>query len=295
MMTLMEKALALRALQQRVRQGGSAFVIGNAWDRGSARLMAAAGFEALATSSHGFAHSMGVPAGTTGPETVLANAADIAAVTDLPVSADLERGLGDTPESAAETVRRAIAAGLAGASLEDAVPGSVTPIYDIGLAAEKIRAAAEAVRAQPVPFQLVARAENFLHGRPDLADTIRRLQAYQEAGADVLYAPGLKTRDEIRAVVSSVDRPVNVVMGLAGWDLTVADLTALGVARISTGSAPARLAYGLVVAAAREMLDEGRFTFAGKAMKVAPIEAMLVAAGAPAAGAAAGASVAAGA
>ena len=284
MTTLTDKAAALRALHHQ----GEAFVIGNAWDRGSARLLAAAGFKALATSSHGFAHSQGVPAGALDAEAILANAAEIAAVTDLPVSADLEHGLGHSPESAAETVRRSLDAGLAGASLEDFAPGPDGPIYEMAHAADKIRAAAEAVRAQPVPFQLVARAENYLHGRPDLDDTIRRLQAFQEAGADVLYAPGLKTAEEIRAVVTSVDRPVNVVMGLVGWDLTVAQLSALGVARISTGSGNSRFVYGGLVAAAREMLDRGSFTFARDAMKVAMIEEMLVTAGAPLPGTAEG-------
>ncbi|MFZ5719383.1 MAG: isocitrate lyase/PEP mutase family protein [Pseudomonadota bacterium] len=269
-MTPKEKAEALRALHAR----GRAFVIPNPWDVGSARLLAALGFEALATTSVGLSFSRGERLARVGREETLAHCREIVAATDLPVSADLENGFGDRPEDAAETIRGAIASGLAGGSIEDASGRADDPIYDLGLAVEKVRATAEAVRGQEVPFQLVARAENFLFGRPDLADTIRRLQAFQEAGADVLYAPGLSTADEVRAVVSSVDRPVNVVMGLVPSDLTVADLDTLGVARISIGSALARRAYGAVLAAGREMLEAGTFGFALEAAPLRDLEAM---------------------
>lgn len=269
MPTQLEKAEVLRALHHR----GRAFIIPNPWDAGSARLLASFGFEALATTSVGLAFARGERLGVQGLEVTLANCAEIVAATDLPVSADLENGFGDAPDDAAETVRRAIAVGLAGGSIEDYSGNPDAPIYELAHAAEKVRAAAEVAHGQAAPFQLVGRAENFLHGRPDLADTIRRLQAYQEAGADVLYAPGLKTADEIRAVVSSVDRPVNVVMGLVGADLTLAQLTELGVARVSVGSALARRALGALLEAAREMVEAGTFSFAEKAASIGEVEA----------------------
>jgi 2-methylisocitrate lyase-like PEP mutase family enzyme len=269
MPTLHEKAETLRALHRR----GRAFIIPNPWDAGTARLLTAMGFEALATTSVGLAFARGERLGAQGRDVTLANGADIAAATRLPVSADLENGFGPAPEDAAETVRGAIAAGLAGGSIEDATGDADDPIYEIEHAAEKVRAAAEVVRGQEVPFQLVGRAENYLYGRPDLADTIRRLQAYQDAGADVLYAPGLKTADEIRAVVTSVDRPVNVVMGLVGTNLTLAQLSELDVARVSLGSALARRALGAVIEAAREMMEAGSFAFAEKAASIGEIEA----------------------
>lgn len=261
MTTQLEKAETFRTLHHR----GRAFIIPNPWDAGSARLLADMGFEALATTSAGIAFSRGLPDGVLDTDALLANAREIAEAVDLPVSVDLEHGYGHTPESVARTIRAALAVGLAGGSIEDSVYHADEPIYEFGLAVERIRAAAEVVRAQPIPFQLVARAENFLHGRPDLADTIKRLQAFQEAGADVLYAPGLKTADEIRQVVRSIDRPFNVVMGLVGSDLTVDQLSELGVARISIGSALARRAYGAVLEAAAEMAERGSFTFAEKA------------------------------
>jgi 2-methylisocitrate lyase-like PEP mutase family enzyme len=269
MPTQLQKAEALRALHHR----GRAFVIPNPWDRGSARLLAGLGFEALATTSVGLSFSRGERLGLVGREATLAHCREIVESTGLPVSADLENGFGDRPEDAAETIRGALAAGLAGGSIEDASGRAEDPIYDLSLAAEKVRAAAEVVRGQPVPFQLVARAENFLFGRLDLPDTIRRLQAFQEAGADVLYAPGLSSADEVRAVVSSVDRPVNVVMGLVGSTLTLADLDALGVARVSVGSALARRAYGALLDAAREMLAQGTFAFAEDAAPLRELDA----------------------
>jgi 2-methylisocitrate lyase-like PEP mutase family enzyme len=269
MPTQIEKAEALRALHHR----GRAFLIPNPWDAGTARLLAHLGFEALATTSVGLAFSRGERLGRTSRDATLENCRDIVAATDLPVSADLESGFGDTPEDAARTIREALAAGLAGGSIEDATGRPDNPIYDMAQAADKIRAAAEAVCGQPVPFQLVGRAENFLHGRPDLRDTIRRLQAYQEAGAVVLYAPGLTTAEQIRSVVTSVDRPVNVVMGLAGAGFTLDQLSELGVARVSVGSALARRALAAVLEGAREMAERGTFGFASKAATITEIEA----------------------
>ncbi|MXP42764.1 isocitrate lyase/phosphoenolpyruvate mutase family protein [Altererythrobacter soli] len=271
------KALQLKALHE----SGVTFAIGNAWDRGSARLLTAAGFPALATSGAGLAFSRGEPNGAPGEEAIFANAADIVAATHLPVSADLENGFGHTPEAAARCIERAIAIGLAGASIEDATYSTGGPIYDLERARAKIQAAAEAVRRSGVPFQLVARAENFLHGRPDLQDTVRRLQAYQDAGADVLYAPGLATAEQIRAVVGAVDRPVNVVMGLVGSDLSLEELSDLGVARVSVGSAFARRAYGALVQAAQEVLECGTFGFAADAIPMADIERAFMVASEP--------------
>jgi 2-methylisocitrate lyase-like PEP mutase family enzyme len=263
-----EKARRLQSLH-----AGPTFVVGNAWDKGSARLLTQAGFPALATSGAGLAFARGERNGEPGEEIIFSNAADIVSATELPVSADLENCFGHTPDDAARSIERALGIGLAGASIEDATYDDADPIYDIGLAVEKVAAAAEIIRKSGVPFQLVARAENFLYGRSDLNDTIRRLQAFQEAGADVLYAPGLKTADEIRSLVSSVDRPVNVVMGLVGCDFTISDLSRLGVTRVSVGSAFARLAYGAVLRAADEVLQSGSFEFAALAIPMAEIEA----------------------
>jgi 2-methylisocitrate lyase-like PEP mutase family enzyme len=275
MTTGLAKATALQALHAR----RSAFIIANAWDAGSARLLAGAGFPALATTSAGCAFARGLPDGSAGRAAIFENAAAIAAATTLPVSADLEDGYGDAPETVAETIRQALALGLAGGSIEDATGRGGRRVYEIGHAADRIRAAAEALRAQPVPFQLVARAENFLHGRPDLADTIRRLQAYQDAGADVLYAPGLGTAEQIRTVIGEIDRPLNVVMGVVPSGLTVADLAALGVARISIGSAATRLAYAALLRAAVEMRERGTFEFTAEALPFRDIETAFAGAG----------------
>jgi 2-methylisocitrate lyase-like PEP mutase family enzyme len=264
------KGTAFRALHQ----GPEAFIIPNPWDIGSARLLAHLGFEALATTSAGHAFSLGQQDGTIDREQVLQHVETLVAATDLPVSADLENGFGDAPETVAETIRLAAATGLVGGSIEDATGHDDAPIYDIGLATERIRAAAEAARALPYPFTLTARCENFLHGRPDLADTIRRLQAYQEAGADVLFAPGLKTPEDIAAVVRAVDRPVNVVMGLQGMLMSRAELSELGVRRISVGGALARAAYGALLRAGREMRETGRFEFANEAVSFKDISAI---------------------
>ena len=255
MPTQAETAAAFAELHR--REG--TFIIPNPWDVGSACLLAHAGFEALATSSAGYAFSIGKADGQVGRDQTLAHAAEVVAATGLPVSIDLENGFGDAPEDAAETIRLAAAAGAVGGSIEDRTQR--TEIYDRALAAERIRAAAEVVHSLPFPFMLTARSENYLAGKRDLKDTIERLQMYQEAGANVLYAPGLTTKDEITSVVSSVDRPVNVLMGIKGVKLTLADLTAMGVKRISVGGTLARVALGAFLRAAHEMKEQGTFGF----------------------------------
>jgi len=270
MLTQSEKARAFRALHER----GRAFIIPNPWDVGTARLLAHLGFEALATTSAGYAFSIGQRDNTVGREQMLAHVAAIASATDLPVSADLENGFGDAPEIAAETIRLGATAGLAGGSIEDATGKPEQPIYEFQHAADRVRAAAEAAHALPFPFMLTARAENYLNGRPDLHDTIKRLQAYQEAGADVLYAPGLMTKEDIAAVVSSVDRPVNVLMGLQGVQLNLKELSEIGVRRISVGSALCRAALGEFIRAAQEMQDHGTFSFTDQAISFRDLSAM---------------------
>ena len=255
--TQADKARAFRALHQ--REG--AFIIPNPWDIGSARILAHLGFEALATTSAGYAFSLGRRDNTLDREQVLAHVSSISSATELPVSADLENGFGDSPESAAETIRLAAAAGAVGGSIEDATGQPGHPIYEIELAVDRVRAAAAAAHALHFPFTFTARVENYLHGRPDLKDTVRRLQAYQEAGADVLYAPGLTAKEDIAAVISSVVRPVNVLAGLKGFPLSLAELGQLGVKRISVGSALSRAALGAFLRAAREMREHGRFNF----------------------------------
>jgi 2-methylisocitrate lyase-like PEP mutase family enzyme len=259
-MTQAEKGRLFRDLHHRDR----AFIIPNPYDIGTARLLAHLGFEALATTSAGYAFSAGQRDNTVGLEKMMQHVASIVAATDLPVSADLENGFGDAPEAVAETIRRAAAAGLAGCSIEDMTGNPSGPIYCLEHAEARIRAAAEAAHALPFAFTLTARCENYLCGNPDLKDTIRRLQAYQSAGADVLYAPGLPTKDEIAAVVKSVDRPVNTLMGPPG--ATLAELSALGVRRVSVGSALSRAALGAFLRAAHEMKDQGAFTFTAEAV-----------------------------
>lgn len=263
MPTQLEKAQAFQSLHRR----DGAFIIPNPWDVGSARILAHFGFEALATTSMGFAFSIGRPDATVDRDTVLSHVSAIAHATDLPVSADLENGYGDTPETAADTIARAAAAGAVGGSIEDATGRRERPIYDPELAADRVRAAAAAASALPFPFTLTARAENYLYGRPDLADTIARLQAYQEAGADVLYAPALVTKEDIATVVKAVDRPVNVVMGFQGALLSLDELAALGVKRVSVGSSLCRAALGALVRAAAEMKELGTFTYAQDAAR----------------------------
>ncbi len=261
----MEKRATFRKLHEKT------FLIPNPWDPGSARLLALLGFEALATTSAGYAFSMGRPDGAMTREETLTHAAALVAATDLPVSADLENGFGDAPEDAAHTIHLAAQTGLAGGSIEDR-PTNGAP-YEIAHAAYRVRAASEIAKAHN--FVLTARAENYLAGRPDIHDTIRRLQAFQEAGANVLYAPGLSSKEDIAAVTSSVDRPVNVVMGLQGPNLSLEALAALNVKRISVGSALARAAFGAFLRAAKEMKDHGTFDFAADAVSTRDLTAML--------------------
>ena len=265
--TQAEKAKRFQALHARA----GAFVIPNPWDAGTARILTKLGFEALTTTSAGLAFVLGRRDGdgSVTRDDALANAKAIIDATDLPVAADLENGYGDAPEAAAETIRLAAATGLVGASIEDATGDETHPIYDIAHAAERVAAAAEAARALPFPFMFVARAENFLHNKPDIDDTIRRLQAFEAAGADVLYAPGIVKADHIRAVCSSVNKPVNVIMGLKGVTLSVAQLAALGVKRISVGSSLSRAALGAFVRAANEIKERGTFKFADDALPFA--------------------------
>jgi len=271
MANLQEKGQAFRTLHER----SSAFLIPNPWDAGTARLLAALGIEALATTSAGYALSIGKLDGAVGRETMIAHVAAIASATELPVNADLENGFGDAPEFVAETIRLAAGAGAAGGSIEDATARPDDPLYAIGFAAERILAAAEVVNALPFPFTLTARAENYVAGRPDLRDTIHRLQAYQEAGADVLYAPGLTRKEDIADVLSSVDRPVNVLAGLKGFSLTHAELSQMGVKRISVGGSLARAALGAFLNAVREMQELGTFAFADKAVSYRELSELL--------------------
>jgi 2-methylisocitrate lyase-like PEP mutase family enzyme len=271
MLTQNQKGRLFRALHERF----SAFIIPNPWDIGTARLLAQLGFEALATTSAGYAFSVGQQDNSVGREAMMAHVSAIASATDLPVSGDLENGFGDAPEMVAETIRLAAAAGLVGGSIEDASGRPDHPIYEKTHAAERIRAAAEAARTLPFAFTLTARAENYLHGRLDLDDTIQRLQAYQEAGANVLYAPGVTTREEIAALVRSLDRPVNVLMGLQGVQLNLATLSNIGVRRVSVGSALSRAALGAFLRAAREMRTQGTFTFAEEAIGFREISELL--------------------
>jgi len=257
MRTQSEKAKFFRALHE--RQG--IFVIPNPWDAGSAMLLASLGFEALATTSLGYAASIGRSDGTLSREEVLANCRTIADATDLPVSVDLENCYADEPKKAAVTMRLAAEAGAVGGSIEDATGDKAKPIYDFSLAVERVAAAVEEARKLPFPFTLVARAENFLHGRPDLDDTIRRLQAFAAAGADVLYAPGIRDLPTIRTLVAAVPKPVNVVMGLADPNLTLQELEAAGVRRVSVGGALARLALAAVRDAAVAMREQGSFSW----------------------------------
>jgi 2-methylisocitrate lyase-like PEP mutase family enzyme len=253
--TLAERANRFLALHRR----GAPLLLPNPWDIGSAVLLASLGFEALATTSSGFAATLGRTDGSVTRDEALAHAILIAAATELPVSADLENGFADAPEAVAETVALAVQSGLAGCSIEDHAGRRDDPIYERGLATERVRAAAEAAHSGPVRLVLTARAENHLHGRDHLADTIDRLQAYEAAGADVLYAPGLTATADIKAVVDAVSRPVNV-LAVRGAP-TVPELADLGVARVSVGGAFAFAAAGAVVEAAEELRLQGSYGY----------------------------------
>lgn len=266
-MTREQKYEAFRALHSRP----GIFVIPNPWDAGSAKILTALGYEALATTSSGYAFSTGRidSSAVLSREDVLANARAIVEGTHLPVSSDLQDGFGPEPEKCAETIRLAAQGGLAGGSIEDASNDPDRPIYEFQLAVERVAAAAKA--AHDCKFLLTARAENFLHGRADLADTIRRLQAYDKAGADVLYAPGLTSLDEIWQVCSSVSKPVNVLMGFKGATYSVEELAAAGVKRVSVGGSFARAGLGAFVRAAREVKEKGTFTYAADAISHADV------------------------
>ena len=263
--TQADKAAAFQALHER----SGAFVLPNPWDAGTARLLAAQGHVALATTSAGLAFMLGRRDGACSRAETLANARLIVEATDLPVAADLENGFGDAPSDAAETIRLAAEAGLVGGSIEDASGDPARPIYDMRLAVERIAAAVEAARALPFRFMLAARADNFLHGRPDLDDTIRRLQAFEQAGVDVLYAPGLPDLDTVRAVCGAVTRPVNV-LATAGKGWTAQSLAEAGARRISVGGALSRAALAAVARAGRE-LHSGTFGFLDEVMTHAEV------------------------
>jgi 2-methylisocitrate lyase-like PEP mutase family enzyme len=272
-MTQAEKARAFRALHERKRL----FVIPNPWDGASARLLASLGFEALTTTSAGTAFQLGrVDAeGQVGRDETIANAALVAGATALPVAADLENGFGHTPEAAADTIRRAHAAGCVGGSIEDATGNPADPIYDFGLAVERVAAAAEAARALDTDFVFVARAEGYLHGRPDLDETLRRLKAFEAAGADVLFAPGLPSLDAIRTVCRELSKPVNVVQGFKGGTWPLAELEEAGVRRVSTGGSLVRAALTGLRDAATELRDTGTFGYVDRILTTAQVNAIL--------------------
>lgn len=247
-------------------------VIPNPWDIGTARVLANLGYEALATTSAGHAYSLGLPEGTVPAADVLAHCRAMSHATDLPVSADLEKGFGDSPESVIETIQAAAETGLAGCSIEDHTGRREDPIFEFGIAVERIEAAAHAVRSLPHDFVLTARCENLRWSHADLNDTIRRLHAYQQAGADVLYAPALPDLASIQTVCASLTRPVNVLMGLPGTVFSVSELANVGVKRISVGSAFTRLSFAALIDAAREIKESGTFHFASRAIGFSELE-----------------------
>lgn len=255
--------------------GPAPFVIANAWDGASARILAAHGFRALATSSGAAAATLGRPDGRITREEALAHSRLIVGSTSLPVSADLEKGFGDDPATVAETIRLAAATGLAGGSIEDATGDPARPLFDEVLAVERIAAAVEAVRGLAVPFVLTARCENYLCGNPDLDDTIRRLQAFERAGADVLFAPGLPSLDAVRKVCEAVSKPVNFMVGLPGKSFSVAELADAGVRRISLAGTLYRAAMAAVVNAAREVRDRGTFDYLNASMPTRELKELL--------------------
>lgn len=258
---------------RKMHEREGAFIIPNPWDVGSSRILARMGFEALATTSAGYAFGLGVIEGTVSPEAVLEHCREIVHATELPVSADLEKGFGDSPESAYETIVAAAGTGLAGGSIEDHTGNRSDPIYEKSLAVERMKAACEARDSLGHDFVLTGRCENLLWGKRDMDDVIDRLQAYEAAGADVLYAPGLRDIDTIKTVCGAVTRPVNVVMGLPGISLSLSELEAAGVKRVSVGSALFRAAYGAFVRASDEMASKGTFSFSDEAIGFGDLEA----------------------
>jgi 2-methylisocitrate lyase-like PEP mutase family enzyme len=271
MRTSQEKAAVFRGLHERP----GAFVIPNPWDAGTARLLGALGFEALATTSLGLANMLGRPDSKVTRAEVIANCRAIVEATDLPVNVDLENGFAHEPKEAAEAIRLAAEAGASGGSIEDSTGDSKEPIYPFDHAVARVKAAVEVARVQRVPFLLTARAENLINGRNDMRDTIRRLQAYADAGADVLYAPGLRNLAEVREVVAAVSRPVNVVTGWLDPDITVAQLSDAGAKRISVGGALSRLALATFMAAGRAMKDHGSFAWMRDMLSFADTQRLL--------------------
>lgn len=266
-----EKAAAFRALHERP----GAFIIPNPWDAGTAKVLAALGFEALATTSLGLANMLGRADSAVSRAEVIANCRAIAEATDLPVNVDLENCFAHAPAAAAEAIGLAAEAGAVGGSIEDSTGDPKNPIYEFDLAVARVRAAAVVAHAQPVPFMLTARAENLINGRSDMADTIRRLQAYADAGADVLYAPGLRSLAEVRHVVGAVKRPVNVVTGWLDPDITAAELGEAGAKRISVGGALSRLALATFVNAGRAMKEQGSFAWMRDMLAFADVQRLL--------------------
>jgi 2-methylisocitrate lyase-like PEP mutase family enzyme len=269
--TQSDKAARFRALHE----GPGAFLIPNPWDAGSARILTALGFPALATSSGASAGVLGRRDGKVTRDEALAHARAIVEATELPVSADLEKGFGDAPAVAAETIRLAAGVGLVGGSIEDATGDKDKPLFDIGLATERVAAAVQAARALAFPFTLTARTENFLRGNPSLEDTIKRLQAFEKAGADVLMAPGLPDLAAVRAVCAAVSKPVNFMAGIKGKSFTVAELQAAGVRRISLATSLYRLAMTGVVEAAREVKEKGTFGYLDRSLGTPDVNAFM--------------------
>jgi 2-methylisocitrate lyase-like PEP mutase family enzyme len=270
-MTQHDKARRFRALHE----APGSFVIPNPWDAGSARVLANLGFQALATSSGASAGILGRRDGKVKREEALGQARGIVEATDLPVSADLEKCFGDAPAVAAETIRLAAGVGLVGGSIEDATGDKDRPLFDIGLATERVAAAVEAARALPFPFTLTARTENFLRGNPNLDDTIRRLVAFEKAGADVLFAPGLPDLAAVRTVCSALSKPFNFMVGIKGKSFTVADLTAAGVKRISLATSLYRMAMTGLLDAAREVKDRGTFGYLDRSLATPDLNAFM--------------------
>jgi 2-methylisocitrate lyase-like PEP mutase family enzyme len=260
---------------KRLHEATTAFVIANAWDAGSARILAGLGFQALATSSGASAGTLGRRDGAVSRDEALAQARAIALATDLPLSADLEKGFGDTPADVAETIRLAADAGSVGGSIEDATGDTEKPLYDIGYATERVAAAAEAAHALPFAFTLTARAESFIRGKPDLNDTIRRLQAFEKAGADVLFAPGLPDLSAVRAVCAAVSKPVNFMAGIRSKSFTVAELEAAGVKRISLATSLYRAAITGLLQAAREVKEHGTFDYLDRTLTTPELNALM--------------------
>ena len=273
----MKEEIIRAELFRSLHQQKGLFVVPNPWDAGSARILETLGFKALATTSAGLAFGLGKPDGhaSVTREETLQNARAIVNATSLPVSADLENGFGDAPETCAETILLAAGTGLSGGSIEDATGRPKEPIYPYELAVERVKAAVEAVKKLSTSFTLTARAENLLHGRNDLRDTIKRLEAFADAGADVLFAPGLKTKEEIEAVVKAVaPKPVNVLMGISGANFSLPMLEDMGVRRVSLGSSLSRAALGAFFRAAEEVLHQGTFNFVAEAKPYADINAL---------------------